>query len=128
MAQIENVSVSSLITAAAQGAATGIKALRDAKIAVELEQFEIEVKFNAKTSLVNRSSISAATTGPIANSNDAFDLQFGIGVSALTKSSTQKSSESTSLRVRFVFSGKDDEEPAPTPTPIGGRTTPTPGP
>ncbi|MDZ4745796.1 MAG: hypothetical protein SGJ05_07315 [bacterium] len=125
MAAVETATVAGLITAAAQGAATGIKALRDAKIPVELEQFEIEVKFNAKTSLVTRAASTGALVGPSGNSGDTFDLQFGVGVSALSKSSTQKTSESTSLRVRFVFSGKDEEEPAPTP--IGGRT-PTPNP
>lgn len=128
MAQIENVTVAGLITAAAQGAATGIKALRDAKIPVELEQFEIEVRFNAKTSLTQRSSSGSVISGPAGNAGDSLDLQFGVGVSALSKSSTQKSSESTSLKVRFVFSGKDEED-AGSATPVGGRTpTPTPGP
>lgn len=125
MAAIENVTVAALITAAAQGAATGIKALRDAKIPVELEQFEIEVRFNAKTSLVTRSVAAGALAGPGGSSGENLDFQFGVGVTALSKSVTAKTSESTSLRVRFLFSGKDDEEPAPAPTPIGGRT-PTP--
>ena len=125
MAAIENVTVAGLITAAAQGAATGIKALRDAKIPVELEQFEIEVRFNAKTSLVARSSSGSVLSGPGGASGESLDIQFGVGVSALSKSTTQKSSESTSLKVRFLFSGKDEEEPTPAPTPIGGRT-PTP--
>lgn len=125
MAAIETATVAGLITAAAQGAATGIKALRDAKIPVELEQFEIEVKFNAKTSLVTRTAAAGTLGGPGTSSGENLDFQFGIGVTALTKSSTQKSSESTSLRVRFVFSGKDEEEPAPTP--LSGRTlTPSP--
>jgi hypothetical protein len=96
----QEATIKSLILSAAEGASEGVEVLQTADIAVELEEFEIEVTYAAETELITK------TTGSLSAGIDYkfVTLKAKIGH---TRSSRQKATYG--MKVRFLFSGKEPE-------------------
>jgi hypothetical protein len=97
----QEATIKTLILAAAQGASDGVTELQAADIAVELEEFEIEVTYAAET------SIEKSTTGSLEAGIDykIYTLKAKVGHTRSTRSNV-----TYGLKVRFLFSGKEKEE------------------
>ncbi|MCA9885038.1 MAG: hypothetical protein KC615_20745 [Anaerolineae bacterium] len=88
-----------LMLAAAEGAAEGVTIIRDADIAVELEEFEIEVTYSAETELKSESE-------------GKLSFNFLISKGSYTKRTSRRNTTTYGLKVRFLFSGAEPEEEA----------------
>ena len=86
-----------LTLAAAEGAAEGVTLIREADIAVELEEFEIEVTYSAETEVTS--------TG-----NGKLGFNFGIIKASYSKRTARRNTTNYGLKVRFLFSGAETEE------------------
>lgn len=95
----ETVAISDLIVSAAEGASAGVELLAQRDIAVELEEFEMEVIYAAETSITNKTDGGA-------------DMKFLPGKAKIGHTRSSRSKASYGLKVRFLFSGKEKEESA----------------
>ena len=97
----QEATIKTLILAAAQGASDGVTELQTADIAVDLEEFEIEVTYAAET------SIEKTTEGNLEAGIDykIYTLKAKVGHTRSTRSNV-----TYGLKVRFLFSGKEKEE------------------
>ena len=86
----QKVIIKDLIVAAAQGASAGVKELQKADIAVELQEFEIEVTYSCTT------EVTEEAAGGVA-------LNFYIVSAKFDPKTTTKNTTTYGLKVRFVF-------------------------
>ncbi len=99
----EAVTIKSLILSAAEGASSGVETLQKADIAVELEEFEMEVTYAAET------SISKETTAGIGG---GVQMKFVTAKANIGTTRSSRSKATYGLKVRFLFSGKKRENDA----------------
>jgi hypothetical protein len=90
------VVIQDLILGAADGAAAGVQVLQNADIAVELEEFELEVTYAAETEVTN------VTEGKA-------ELKFKVFKASIGHTRTSRSKATYGLKVRFLFSGKEKQ-------------------
>ena len=94
----QEVIISDLILAAAEGAGEGVSELQTMDIAVELEEFEIEVTYAAETEIKTKTDASASAK---------YDLKFFTLKSKIGHTRTSRNKATYGLKVRFLFSGKE---------------------
>lgn len=96
--------IKDLIYAAAEGASEGIEMLRDNKLPVELEEFEIEVTYAAETSI----ELSQQTDQSVKLRLEFLTFKQKIGTNV-----TNRNKATYGMKVRFLFKGGDAEEQEP---------------
>ena len=93
MADEQAVTIENLIIAAAQGTAAGVNTLKGAGLAVELQEFEIEVNYSCTTEFSASASVEA-------------QIRFWIGSAKFSAETSYKRTTTYGLKVRFLFTGK----------------------
>ncbi|GIK75067.1 MAG: hypothetical protein BroJett021_40550 [Chloroflexota bacterium] len=96
--------IKDLIVAAAVGAGEDIEMLRDNKLPVELEEFEIEVTYAAETLI----EISQQT-----NQATKLELKFFAYRQKIGTNVNNRNKATYGMKVRFLFKGGDTDEQEP---------------
>lgn len=97
----QEVTIKSLILAAAEGASEGVDVLQQADISVELEEFEIEVTYAAET------SVETSTSGSL---SAGVDLKFVTYKAKIGTRMSTRNKATYGMKVRFLFSGTEKEQ------------------
>jgi len=87
--------IKDLILAAAQGAATGVREIRELDIPVELKEFEIEVNYSCTTEFDFQAGVETK-------------MKFWIVKAKFSASTSYKVTTTYGLKVRFLFVGKSE--------------------
>lgn len=96
----QEATIKSLILAAAEGASEGVSVLQAADIAVELEEFEIEVTYAAETELTTKTSGSVSA---------GIEFKFVTYKAKIGHTRSTRQKATYGMKVRFLFSGKEKE-------------------
>lgn len=96
----QEVTITNLILAAAEGATEGVTALQAADIPVELEEFEIKVTYAAET------EVTTSTSGSL---SAGVALKFVTIKAKVGHTRSTRSKATYGLEVRFLFSGKETQ-------------------
>ena len=99
----EAVTINSLILSAAEGAASGVETLQEADIAVELEEFEMEVTYAAETSISQETNAGLGA---------GIQMKFLTAKANIGTTRSNRSKATYGLKVRFLFSSKQKENNA----------------
>ena len=92
-AEGQAVTIENLIVAAAKGTAAGVSTLKGAGLAVELQEFEIEVNYSCTTEFSVTASVEA-------------QMSFWIASAKFSAETSYKRTTTYGLKVRFLFTGK----------------------
>lgn len=92
-----SATIGELIEAAANGASAGVATIREADLAIELSEFEIEVTYGCTTQFDVEAELEAK-------------VKFTIFESKFTVRTAYRNTQSYGLKVRFLFTGDEQEE------------------
>lgn len=90
----QDATIESLIVSAANGAAAGLKTLKDNDVKIVLKEFEIEVTYSCETEF----TASA-------------ELKFKIWKASFKATTGYRQTTTYGLKVKFLFVGPDEENP-----------------